>query len=138
MQASSVNSFYLQFKLRVPYALFYKRAEIYTSYFSILILSNIIFIFLFVLFWFLQKSTLTSENLLFDAQYNFFFISWKSHVLFLGYSCILNNPISFKSCDFKMKIITQCKEHFFWVLLHYVMKLDQPIKAVMDSALLGL
>ena len=78
----------------------------------------------------LRYKTITSQNVLFEAQVKSFFISYESYVRFSRYSIfwIFNYPRIYQICDVMMSISTRCIfEYIFWTTTHKVTKLCQLI-----------
>ena len=75
--------------------------------------------------------TITSQNVLSEAQIKSFFILWKSYVPFLRYSsfCIFNHLMIYQICEVMMSISTWegAFLNIFWTTTHNVNILGQLI-----------
>ena len=82
----------------------------------------------FVDFWnikcYLCKKRIISENVFFEPKFMNFFISWKSHVLFLRYSNLytLNHSVNFKGYD----VIRVEVKYQTWSFFRKYLKLRHP------------
>ena len=82
---------------------------------------------------------ITSENVVFEARFMIFFISWKNHFLLFRYSIcyILNNFINFESCDVIMSTSSRDGVYFgsyiLWIVIYLVMKRGWLIDTLMGN-----